>query len=219
MTYAHDEFSARWFSMGTHTGQPRRLARGLRAMCRPTPEHWQGDVTDLGSTTVELTAWLTSIDRPTGDVVTWVPGHDGTPGPGAELATLVSAAWSIPARQLVERHTPIRSAHSAGTRPDQREQQQTVTAVTGHTKVIVVDNAIGSGASMSATVAALQAAGYHVTAIVTVTRPQPTTAPASDRPTRRRVAGVSSGEVGAGPASGLTGRLGEVEGHRCCLVG
>jgi hypothetical protein len=171
MTYAHDEVSARWISMGTHTGHPRRLARGLRAMCRPAPEHWQGDVTDRDSTTMELTAWLTSIDRPTGDVVTWVPGHDGTPGPGAELATLVSTAWSIPTQQLVERHTPIRSAHTADRRPDHLEQQQTLTAALGNTNVIVVDNAIGSGASMSATVAALQAAGHHVTAIIAVTRP------------------------------------------------
>ncbi|MEQ1698954.1 MAG: DUF6349 family protein [Ilumatobacteraceae bacterium] len=188
--YTGDELTnVRWISMGAHTGQPRRLARGLRAMCRPVAEHWQGDFTDRDTTTVDLSAWLIGVDRPAGDVVTWVPGHDGTPGPGAELAALLSTAWSIPTMPLVERHTPIRSAHTADSRPDHLEQQRTLTAVTGHANVIVVDNAVGTGASMSATVAALEAAGHHVTAIVTVTRPV-----TSDDRKHRGVCGICHAE-------------------------
>ena len=109
--------TAPWISMGAHTGHPRRLARGLRAMCRPALAHWQGDFTDRDTTTGDLIAWLTTIDRPTGDVVTWVPGHDGTPGPGAELATLVSTTWSLPTQALVQRHTPIRPLTRPPTAP------------------------------------------------------------------------------------------------------
>lgn len=80
-------------SIGVRAGTPRRLARGLRATCRPVPRRWADELADDGEVRRIVLGWLGGLDA-----IAWVPGHDGSGGPGYRFASLVGEAWSVPRR-------------------------------------------------------------------------------------------------------------------------
>ena len=158
--------------MGTHAGDPRRIARGLRAACRPLPARWADEVADLGEVRRRVLAWLDGgVGAPEGlDAVAWVPGHDGTPGPGHLFACLVGEAWSLPVVELVTRRVVLPSAWATPRRPSIAAQLASLSAPASvRRRLVVVDNTVATGASITATSTALQAAGHDVAAHLSVT--------------------------------------------------
>src|SRR5258705_1905216 len=106
-------------SIGSHDGTARRLARGARLMCRPYVERWGNDYEEP-MPAVRRSAWALA-QQPLPDFIAWVPGHDGTPGPGHYLAQELASLWNVPAIDLLERTIPLPSAHSAVRRPTREE--------------------------------------------------------------------------------------------------
>lgn len=121
---APDVTTSTLFTMGAHAGTARRVARAMRTTCRPVAARWGDNIADLDETRRLTLGWLEGLDRRDADVVTWVPGHDGSPGPALLLAHLVGDAWGLPvdatsptALSLVSgatarRHGPAREHHS-----------------------------------------------------------------------------------------------------------
>ena len=158
--------------MGTHAGDARRIARGLRAALAPPPALWADEVADLGEVRRHVLAWLDSdLDAPDGlDAVAWVPGHDGTPRPGHLFACLVGEAWSLPVVELVTRRVVLPSAWATPRRPSLAAQIASCSAVPHERqRLVLVDNTIATGASITATSTTLLAAGHDVAAHLTVT--------------------------------------------------
>jgi hypothetical protein len=155
--------------MGAHVGQSR-VARGLRAACRPVPARWAGEVADLHEVRRRVLSWLDAVP-PAEDleVVTWVSGHDGSSGPGHVFAALVGEAWSLPVAELIVRRVAIPSAWASSARPSPMAQFRSFVAVpVARRRLALVDNTIGTGASLSAASAALGSAGHDVGALVAV---------------------------------------------------
>ena len=158
--------------MGAHNGDARRVARGLRAACRPVPVRWADDVAGLGEVRRRVLAWLDEgVGAPEGlDAVAWVPGHDGTPGPAHLLACLVGEVWSLPVAELVTRRVAVPSAWASSRRPSTATQLGSLSAIPSRRRrLVLVDNTIATGASITAAAAALHAAGHDVAGLVTVT--------------------------------------------------
>jgi hypothetical protein len=161
-------------SMGVHLGTSRRLARGLRAACRPVPRRWADEVADAGEVRRVVLGWLDRLWAPEGlDAIAWVPGHDASAGPGYRFASLVGEAWSVPVLELVERRVPVPSAWESPTRPSAALHRASLRAMltSRWLRVAVADNTIGSGASIAAVSDTLRNAGHDVVALVAVTAP------------------------------------------------
>jgi hypothetical protein len=157
--------------MGAHVGNARRVARGLRAACRPVPARWADEVADLGEVRRRVLAWLDGgLAAPEAlEAVAWVPGHDGTPGPAHLLACLVGEAWSLPLVELVTRRVAIQSAWAAR-RPSTAAQLGSLSVICDERRrLVLVDNTIATGASITATSTVLRAAGHDVAALITLT--------------------------------------------------
>ena len=156
-------------AMGTHDGYRRLVTRGVRAIARgPLLE---GTYETPQRTINAIRRWAAAT-TPTGHVLTWVPGHDGTGGPGRVLAEILADVWQLPVADLVTRTRPLVSAHASGLkRPSLEQQHATMTA---HHRppaadVVIVDNTIASGASITAAVDALTCTGINVTSLVAIT--------------------------------------------------
>lgn len=151
-------------TLGNHQGLARRLARGTRLTCRPYVARWVADFEDPGPA-VRRSAWALA-QQPIPDFVLWVPGHDGTPGPGYYLAQALSCHWHVPAIELLERTVELPSAHAAVERPtiDEVAESLRVTRhVSGHG--VLIDNVVASGASVAGAIRQLDAAGIAIAAV------------------------------------------------------
>ena len=115
--------------------------------------------------------------------MTWVPGHDGSPGPGYAFAELVADAWRLPLVDAVQRTTPVPSAHRSPRRATLDEQVASLHALPTTRRLVVVDNTATSGTSLHAAIDRLHAERVVVTAAVTASISRHLTA--EPRPTRR----------------------------------
>lgn len=147
-------------TLGDHRGYVRQIARGVRLNSRPYVERWQNEY--LEPADALLRAQVLFERPPSVDAITWVPGHDGSPGPGFDLAIALASRWKIPLIECLVRVLPIRSAHSAIRRPSEAESRSSM-AVAGPPRdgVMVVDNVIASGASMAAALSVLEDGGWR----------------------------------------------------------
>jgi hypothetical protein len=154
-------------TLGLHQGSARRLARGARLACRPYVARWGDDFEDP-SAAIQRSAWVLAR-QPIPDFVTWVPGHDGTPGPGYFLAEALAALWHIPAVDTLERTTVLPSAHAAASRPTVDEVAHSLRVskrISG--QGILVDNVIASGASISGAMRQLTSANVQIAALASI---------------------------------------------------
>ena len=151
-------------TLGHHRGNIRRLARGTRLVCRPYVARWCDDFEDP-TPAVRRSAWALA-QQPIPDFVLWVPGHDGTPGPGHYLAQALADLWRVPAIDLLERTEELPSAHNAVQRPTVDEVQQSLRVtkhVSGHG--VLIDNVIASGASSAGAIRLLTEANIAIAAV------------------------------------------------------
>ncbi len=146
-------------TLGPHIGEVRDVARGVRLAARPYVERWGTDYLEPEEALRRACALLHPPER--ADVITWVPGHDGTPGPGYALAAALADRWELPLRECLVRRHEIPSAHSSTTRPSlDRVRASLAVACERPGRVIVADNVIASGANMIGALRTLTAAGW-----------------------------------------------------------
>ena len=153
-------------TLGVHDGLARDIARALRATCRPTPSVWAVPLLEDDAARC-VHNWARRHPQPEADAVTWVPGHDGSPGPGHVLAELVADAWHLPLVDAVQRTTPIPSAHRSPRRATLDEQVASLHACPTTQRLIVVDNTATSGTSLCAVIDRLHAERVTVVAAAT----------------------------------------------------
>lgn len=150
--------------LGRHTGYVRQLARGTRLTCRDYVPRWQGDflepVDALAALAPLLPAWHDELDA-----VTWIPGHDGSPGPGYYVAEVVARSLHVPLVEALVRTTQLASAHASADRPSFHAVRQSLVAAptiaSPLDRTLVVDNVIASGATMRGALAVLRDTGYQ----------------------------------------------------------
>ncbi|WGX98157.1 hypothetical protein [Nocardioides sp. L-11A] len=149
---------AQLVTLGPHAGSIRDLARGVRLAARPYVDRWGRDYLEPADALRRASELLPRPER--ADAVTWVPGHDGSPGPGHALAAALATSWRLPLRECLLRPHEIPSAHSSGERPGLDSVCDSL-AVTGRHpgRLVVVDNVIASGANMLGALRTLAAAG------------------------------------------------------------
>jgi phosphoribosylpyrophosphate synthetase len=163
---------------GNHAGEWRRISRGIRAMCRPVLSRWDADFAAEAAAVDRVREAFANVPPP-GDILVWVPGHDGSGGPGYELARILSKVWSIPMWDVVQRSHLMPSAHSADIVRPTKEQQELSMYVGPSTlfmnrRFVVVDNTIASGSSMAGAVSALRRQSAAVAAAVAISIDYPT---------------------------------------------
>lgn len=164
----------RLVTLGEHKGNARRLARGVRMTCRPYLDRWGFDHLDPDVAVKQCEYDFSTVDKP-GDILTWVPGHDKSNGPGHAVAEVLAGLWGVPLVETLKRSCPVRSAHSApSARPSIDEVRSSLSAldptaldVVDRT-VVVVDNVIASGASVIGSAQLLLDAGFRVDGIVSI---------------------------------------------------
>ena len=170
-------------TIGVHDGLARDIARALRITCRPAPSAWATSPLDLDTAGRHAHNWARLHPQPEADAVTWVPGHDGSPGPGYAFAELVADAWRLPLVDAVQRTAPIPSAHRSTRRATLDEQVASLHTRATSRRLVVIDNTATSGTSLHAVIDRLHAEGVIVTAAVTASISRHLTA--TPRPTRR----------------------------------
>ena len=171
-------------TIGVHDGLARNIARPLRITCRPAPSPWATSPLDLDTAGRHVHDWASRHPQPEADAVTWVPGHDGSPGRGYALAQLVADAWRLPLVDAVQRTAPIPSAHRSTRRATlDDEQVASLHARATNRRLVVVDNTATSGTSLHAVIDRLHAERVIVTAAVTASISRHLTT--TPRPTRR----------------------------------
>lgn len=141
-------------------------------MSPPLPR-WNDTYLSPSESLTQLGDWLGSVS-PTGSVVTWVPGHDASLGPGYTVAVIAAETWGLPLVELATRRQPLRSAIASTFRPTLDQQLASLhisppRALRGD--VVVVDNTIGTGASILAAATALTEAGISVSSLLAITSP------------------------------------------------
>lgn len=156
---------------GRHEGELAEVARGLRAACRPVPARWRGQYSDMQSVRSLIASTFESVIPPKDSIITWVPGHDNSGGPGSVLGAILSELWGIPGHQIIDRVDVASSAFESACHPPARELIPTLRTVgcSSATDVIVVDNVVASGASMGACCEVLTRAGWRVRMALAVT--------------------------------------------------
>jgi hypothetical protein len=82
-----------------HDGLPLDIARALRTTCRPTSAAWTTPPLDFDTAARHIHNWARHRPQPDADAVTWVRGHDGSPGPGYAFAELVARVLAATARR------------------------------------------------------------------------------------------------------------------------
>ena len=114
--------------MGTHTGHRAFVSRGVHSMCRRPLPRWNDTYLSPSESLTQLGDWLGTVS-PTGSVVTWVPGHDASRGPGYTVAVIAAETWDLPLIELVTRRQPLRSALASTVRPTLDQQLATLTSL------------------------------------------------------------------------------------------
>ena len=169
-------------TIGVHDGLARDIARAC-ATCRPTPTAWTTLPLDLDHAAHHVHNWARRHPQPEADAVTWVAGHDGTPGPGYAFAELVADSWQLPLVEALQRTTPVASVHRSPRRATLDEQVASLHACPTTQRLIVVDNTATSGTSLHAAIDRLHAERVVVAAVVTASISRHLTA--EPGPTRR----------------------------------
>lgn len=148
--------------LGPHTGYVRQLARGTRLVCRDYVPRWQMDYLEPGDALHALPPLLPTW-RGEIDAVTWVPGHDGSLGPGFYVAEVLACSLRVPMVEALTRSTKLDSAHASIERPAFNAVRQSLSAdpdiVSPQDRILVVDNVIASGATMRGALAVLRGIG------------------------------------------------------------
>ena len=79
-------------------------------------------------------------------------------------------AWSLPLVEPVTRRVAVPSAWAARRRPSTAAQLGSLSVISDERRrLVLVDNTIATGASITATSTVLRAAGHDVAALVTIT--------------------------------------------------
>lgn len=145
-------------SLGAHQGLARKVARGIRLASRPYVSRWGTDYLEPADALSMACSLLPSPDG--AKAITWIPGHDGSPGPGFDLARALSHAWGLPLTEGLVRVRHVRSAHSSSCRPSAAESWQSLRPCgPPRSDGILVDNVVASGGSMSAAISMLVSEG------------------------------------------------------------
>ena len=163
----------RLYAVSRHSGYARSVARGIRALCRPRDPAWGGRALPSEDECRAFVVRAFSSLACPGEVVTWVPGHDGSNGPGHFVAQWLGGLWRLPVRELFSRSVPLPSAHDCSVRPTLLEQVASL-AVLGDciplkARVVVVDNVVASGSSMLGCLAVAERHAIRVSALACVT--------------------------------------------------
>lgn len=145
-------------SLGAHKGITRKMARGIRLASRPYVSRWGADYLEPADA-LSMACELLPSPRDA-KFITWIPGHDGSPGPGFGLASALSRAWGLPLTESLIRVRHLRSAHSSSCRPSPSESWHSLRPYgPPHSDGILVDNVVASGGSMLAAISMLVSEG------------------------------------------------------------
>lgn len=146
-------------TLGLHQGALRRMARGVRMESRPAPPYWGLDYYEP-----ELALRLVcsvSAPPPAVEWVTWVPGHDGSPGPGFALAQALALHWRMPLVESLIRVHSVPSSHASPIRPSFNQSLRSLQVIgPPRNSLLLVDNVVATGNSMSSCMQALSLAGW-----------------------------------------------------------
>ncbi len=152
-------------ALGNHRGNIRLIERGIRTLTRPANVHW-GDDYFNPLLSLKIVNGIYSNISVNCDVISPVPSHDNSIGPAQLFANVLSNVWNIPRIDLLSRKIKQKSAHDSIKRPNVDDHKRTI-GVNIHLdllkkKVLLVDNAIGTGFTIAAALELLSNNGYHV---------------------------------------------------------
>jgi hypothetical protein len=155
-------------ALGNHRGNIRLIERGIRTLTRPVNVHWEDDYFDP-LLSLKVVNGIYSNISVNWDVISPVPSHDNSIGPAQLFANVLSNIWNIPRIDLLSRKIKQKSAHDSIKRPIVEDHKRTI-GVNIHLdllkkKVLLVDNAIGTGFTITAALELLSNNGYDVTNI------------------------------------------------------
>jgi predicted amidophosphoribosyltransferase len=152
-------------ALGNHRGNIRSIERGFRTLTRPANVHWENDYLNPILSLKIINGIYSNISMNC-DVISPVPSHDNSSGPAQLFANVLSRVWNIPRIDLLSRKIKQKSAHDSIERPNVKDHKRTI-GVNIHLdllkkKVLLVDNAIGTGFTIAAALELLSNNGYHV---------------------------------------------------------
>jgi len=152
-------------ALGNHRGTIRLIERGIRTLTRPANVHWEDDYFNP-LLSLKIVNGIYSNISVNCDVISPVPSHDNSIGPAQLFANVLSNVWNIPRIDLLSRKIKQKSAHDSIKRPNVEDHKRTI-GVNIHLdllkkKVLLVDNAIGTGFTIAAALELLSNNGYHV---------------------------------------------------------
>jgi len=152
-------------ALGNHRGNIRLIERGVRTLTRPANVHWEDNYLNP-ILSLKIVNGLYSNISVDSDVISPVPSHDNSIGPAQLFANVLSNVWNIPRIDLLSRKIKQRSAHDSIKRPNVEDHKRTI-GVNIHLdllkkKVLLVDNAIGTGFTIAAALELLRNNGYHI---------------------------------------------------------
>lgn len=150
-------------TLGLHRGHTRQVARGARLTCRDYVPRWADDYLGPDEVSATLRSRFGHASEPP-DLVTWVPGHDGSLGPGYFVAETLARSWNRPLVESLIRVAPLPSAHDC-VRPTLKQALSSLACVASPhrttDRLAVVDNVVASGVSMYAAITKLYEDGYE----------------------------------------------------------
>jgi Phosphoribosyl transferase domain len=152
-------------ALGNHRGNIRSIERGIRTLTRPANAHWEDNYFNP-LLSLKIVNGIYSNISVNCDVISPVPSHDNSIGPAQLFANVLSNIWNIPRIDLLSRKIKQKSAHDSIRRPNVEDHKRTI-GVNIHLdlltkKVLLVDNAIGTGFTIAAALELLSNNGYHV---------------------------------------------------------
>ena len=151
-------------TLGPHHGNAALVAKALRTVTRSTPIRWTRTQADLDTAALAVATWAALLDLSDVDALCWIPGHDGTPGPGHTTAAIIAAATGLPLIDACQRRTHTDSACLVG-RIHWTHHARTMHTPSRHRpqRLALIDNTIATGHTARGAVAVLAAAGHNVT--------------------------------------------------------
>ena len=154
-------------TLGPHHGPAGLIAKALRTVTRPAPIRWTRTPADIDTAAVTLHRWAALLDLTDVDALCWIPGHDGTPGPGHTAADIIATATGLPMLDACQRRTHTESACLVG-RLHWTHHARTLHAPSRHRpqRLALIDNTIATGHTAQGAAAVLTAAGHEVTHVL-----------------------------------------------------
>lgn len=154
-------------TLGAHHTDAGLVAKAMRTATRPTPRYWTRQPVSFESAAAALTRWANGVDLHDVDALCWIPGHDGTPGPGQPTASVLAAATGLALLDACHRTTTTTSACGGG-RHHWTHHARTMHSPSRHRpqRLALVDNTIATGHTARAASVILTAAGHDVTHVL-----------------------------------------------------